>query len=174
MSYAANLQVEIFLKSIFFFTSMAIPILRQQKNWVGGSRKWPFLLMFSSEVMLIRMVGGVQKGQKYADVIQGWPLTREVEIVIILGRSPRYIVTTEQISAVLTTFVCKSHSFGHSYSSRNILTTFVCKSHSFGHSYSSRNILTTFVCKSHSFGHSYSSRNILTRFVLYIQKPYFW
>ena len=25
-----------------------IPILRQQKDWVGGSRKWPVLLMFDT------------------------------------------------------------------------------------------------------------------------------
>ena len=35
----------------------AIPILRQQKDWVGGSRKWPFLLMFSTIFMLISWVG---------------------------------------------------------------------------------------------------------------------
>ena len=29
-----------------------IPILRQQKDWVGGSRKWPVLLKFSSVFML--------------------------------------------------------------------------------------------------------------------------
>ena len=46
-----------------------IPILRQQKDWVGGSRKLPVLLTFSTTLMLIRRVGGVQKGQKYADVI---------------------------------------------------------------------------------------------------------
>ena len=47
----------------------AIPILRQQKDWVGGSKKGPFLLTFSTVFMLIRRVGGVQKGQKYANVI---------------------------------------------------------------------------------------------------------
>ena len=43
-----------------------IPILRQQKDWVGGSRKLPVLLTFSTTFM---RVGGVQKGQKYAGVI---------------------------------------------------------------------------------------------------------
>ena len=47
----------------------AIPILRQQNNWVGGSKIRPFLLMFSTVFMLIRWVGGVPKDQKYADVI---------------------------------------------------------------------------------------------------------
>ena len=56
------------------FVLGAIPILRQQKDWVGGFRKWPILLTFSTVFMLIRWVGGVQKGQKYADVIQGWSL----------------------------------------------------------------------------------------------------
>ena len=31
-----------------------IPILRQQKDWVAGSRKWPLLLTFSNVFMLIR------------------------------------------------------------------------------------------------------------------------
>ena len=84
---------------------------------------------------------------------------------LILERSPRYIVTIEQISAVLTTFVRRSPTFGHSYRTRNILTTFVRKSPSFGHSYSTRNILTTFVRRSPTFGPSYRTRNILTRFV---------
>ena len=70
---------------------------------------------------------------------------------LILGRSPRYIVTTEQNSAVLPTFVSKSPSFGHSYRSRNILPIFVSKSPSFGHSYRSRNILPRFVSKSPLF-----------------------
>ena len=52
-----------------------IPILRQLKDWVGGSRKWPVLLTFITVFMLTRWVVGVQKGHKYADVIQGWPLT---------------------------------------------------------------------------------------------------
>ena len=36
---------------------------------VGKSRKWPVLLTFSTVFMLIRWVGGVQKGHKYADII---------------------------------------------------------------------------------------------------------
>ena len=51
-----------------------IPILRQQNDCVSGSRKWPVLLTFITVFMLIRWVGGVQKGKKYADVIQGWSL----------------------------------------------------------------------------------------------------
>ena len=35
-----------------------IPILRQQKDWVGGSKKWPVLLMFDTVLMLIRWVSG--------------------------------------------------------------------------------------------------------------------
>ena len=35
---------------------------------LGGSRKWPVSLTFSTVFMLIRWVGGVQKGKKY-DVI---------------------------------------------------------------------------------------------------------
>jgi hypothetical protein len=54
---------------------------------------------------------------------------------------------------------------------RNILTTFLCKSHTFGHSYRTRNILTRFLCKSPTFGHNYSTTNILTIFVL--QSPTF-
>ena len=46
-----------------------IPILRQQKDWVGGTRKRPDLLTFSTVFMLISWVGGVQKVQKYTDVI---------------------------------------------------------------------------------------------------------
>ena len=50
----------------------AIHILRQQKDrvggWVGGSRKWPVLLTFGT-VFMADKVGGVQKAQKYADVI---------------------------------------------------------------------------------------------------------
>ena len=30
-----------------------IPILRQPKDWVGGPRKWPVLLTFSTVFMLI-------------------------------------------------------------------------------------------------------------------------
>ena len=69
---------------------------------------------------------------------------------LILGQSPRYIVTTEQISAVLPRFLQKSPRFGKSYSIRNILLRFVQKSPSFGKSYSSRNILPIFVQKSPS------------------------
>ena len=29
-----------------------IPIFRQKKDWVGGVGKWPFLLMFSTVLML--------------------------------------------------------------------------------------------------------------------------
>ena len=41
---------------------------------------------------------------------------------LIVGRSPRYIVTTELISAVLKRFCRKSPSFGKSYRIRNSLT----------------------------------------------------
>ena len=38
---------------------LTIHILRQQKDWVGRSRKWPFLLMFSTYCI-------------YADKVSGW------------------------------------------------------------------------------------------------------
>ena len=47
----------------------AIPILRQQKDWVGGSKKWQILLTSSTVLMVIRWVGRVQKGQNIADVL---------------------------------------------------------------------------------------------------------
>ena len=78
---------------------------------------------------------------------------------IILGRSPRYIVTIEYNSTVLTRFVSKSPSFDKSYSPRNILTRFVQKSPSFGKSYSTRNVITRFVQKSPSFCYSYSTNH---------------
>ena len=34
------------------YTLETIPILRQQKNWVGRFGKWPFLLTFSTAFML--------------------------------------------------------------------------------------------------------------------------
>ena len=46
--------------------------VNKRTGWVGGSRKWPVLLTFITEFMLIRWVGGVPRGQEYADVIQGW------------------------------------------------------------------------------------------------------
>ena len=58
-----------------------------------------------------------------------------------------YIVTTEQISAVLPRFCMKSPTFGKSYSTRNILPRFGMKSPTFGKSYRSRNILTRVVQK---------------------------
>ena len=61
---------EIIFEVTFLLQLGTIPILRQQKNWVGGSRKWPVLLTFSTVfVLLIRLVDEVQKGQKYGDVI---------------------------------------------------------------------------------------------------------
>ena len=45
------------------------PFITSAKERVGGSRKWPVLLTFSTVFMLIRWLVGVQKGQKYADVI---------------------------------------------------------------------------------------------------------
>ena len=43
-----------------------IPTLRQQKDWMGGVEKWPFLLMFST-VLIADIVE--EKHLKYADVI---------------------------------------------------------------------------------------------------------
>ena len=46
----------------------------KRTGWVGLYRKWPVLLTFNTEFMLIRWVGGVQKDQNNADVIWGWSL----------------------------------------------------------------------------------------------------
>ena len=51
-----------------------IPILRQQKNWVGRFGKWTFLLTFSTVqvyayIMNGWMGGWVRKSPKFADVI---------------------------------------------------------------------------------------------------------
>ena len=39
---------------LFEFYLWTIPIIRQQKDWVVGSRKWPVLLTFSTVYMLVR------------------------------------------------------------------------------------------------------------------------
>ena len=40
------------------------PILRQQKNWVGGFRKWQLLLTFGTVFMLTQGMGvGLQKSK---------------------------------------------------------------------------------------------------------------
>ena len=39
---------------------------------MGGSRKWPVLLTFSTVFMLTLWVGWSEKVQNYADVIYGW------------------------------------------------------------------------------------------------------
>ena len=54
-----------------------IHILCQPKGWVGEFRKWQFLLMFGTVLMLAYWVGGSEKLQKCADVIYGWPHRRE-------------------------------------------------------------------------------------------------
>ena len=46
-----------------------IPILRQQMNWVGGVRKWHFLLIFSTIYVEVLLVDGSEKIKKFADVI---------------------------------------------------------------------------------------------------------
>ena len=38
----------IFLHQNYSLWLGTIPILRQQRNWVGGAEKWQFLLMFST------------------------------------------------------------------------------------------------------------------------------
>ena len=48
-----------------------IPILHQQKEWVG---EWAFLLTF---IFCIFNCGLVRKSKKYADVIQGWSPTEK-------------------------------------------------------------------------------------------------
>ena len=44
---------EVSLK-VYFICIETIPILRQQKDWVSGSRKWTVVMMFSTVFMLIR------------------------------------------------------------------------------------------------------------------------
>ena len=39
---------------LFEFYLWTIPKIHQQKDWVGGSRKWPVLLTFSTVYMLVR------------------------------------------------------------------------------------------------------------------------
>ena len=46
-----------------------IPILRQQKDRVGGFTKYPGLLRFMTVFMLGESMGGSKKVQKYADVV---------------------------------------------------------------------------------------------------------
>ena len=126
------------------------------------------------------MISYIQNWQ-YNDGISKWKFF-QWEGVVILGRSPRYVVTTiyqhsfENFAAkpyfwsllqnqkYFDQICCKSPNFGHSYRAGNILTRFCCKSPTFGHSYRTRNILTRFCCKSPTFSHSYRTRNILTRF----------
>ena len=55
----------------FLISDLTIHTLRQQKDWVGGFKKWQFLLTFITVFKLRYWVGGSQKGQKYADVIYG-------------------------------------------------------------------------------------------------------
>ena len=52
-----------------FFQNRDHPYITSANDCVGESRKLSALLTFSAVFMLIRRVGGVQKGQKYADVI---------------------------------------------------------------------------------------------------------
>ena len=57
-----------------------IHILCQQMSWLGGLRKWPFLLTFSILFILpcaanADIVGGSKKVQECADVIYGWSLS---------------------------------------------------------------------------------------------------
>ena len=47
------------------------PFIMSAKG-LGGSRKWPVLLTFSTVFMLTLWVGGSEKVQNYADVIYGW------------------------------------------------------------------------------------------------------
>ena len=52
-----------------------IHILRQQKDWVGGSRKCTVLLTFSTVCKYADIVqGSSEKVQNYADVIYGCSL----------------------------------------------------------------------------------------------------
>ena len=45
------------------------PYITSAKGLTGVSRKWPVSLKFNIVFMMIGWVGGVQKGQKNADVI---------------------------------------------------------------------------------------------------------
>ena len=47
-----------------------IPVLRQPKDWVGGSRKWPVFADVQYCIYADNVSGwGKKKSQKYADVI---------------------------------------------------------------------------------------------------------
>ena len=57
-----------------------IHILRQRMEWLGGLRKWPFLLTFSILFILpcadnTDIVCGSKKVQECADVIYGWSIS---------------------------------------------------------------------------------------------------
>ena len=67
---------------ICFFLLMDHPYITWAKDWVGGSRKWPVLLMFSTVFVLtshFKWVGGSEKVQNYADVKYGWSLTKIIK-----------------------------------------------------------------------------------------------
>ena len=48
---------------------MAIPVLRQQNDWVCGVKKWPLLIVDVQYcIMLTQWVGGSKKVYKYVHV----------------------------------------------------------------------------------------------------------
>ena len=48
------------------------PYIPSAKDWVGGSIKWPVLMMLCTD-----MVGVSKKVQNYADVIHEWSLSKK-------------------------------------------------------------------------------------------------
>ena len=51
-----------------------IPILRQQKDWVGGFGKWPIFLTFSTVFMLSLWVDGLKKSKIMLTLYRDGPL----------------------------------------------------------------------------------------------------
>ena len=46
-----------------------VPILRQQRDWVGGVIKWLILMTFSTFYAAVGWVGASEKFQKCVDVV---------------------------------------------------------------------------------------------------------
>ena len=79
-SYKKPIFVPIGFRTIIFLPQQSrtgtIHILRQQKDWMGGVGKWPFLMTIRTVLMPTQQVDGSEKVQKYAEVIKGWSHNR--------------------------------------------------------------------------------------------------